>query len=202
MNMKFGLLTILKEVKPKISKSGRKYKRLLCICDCGVQTIVYDNNLRYGYTKSCGCLRGENHGLRETPEYRTWKAMRRRCFSPSDKKFKSYGGRGISICKEWDSFPQFLSDMGTRPSKQHSIDRINNDGNYSPSNCRWAITTQQNRNRRTTIRLFYNGKKLTLQEISEITGIGYATLKWRYKNNWPTEDIVSTSPNKGNRIGQ
>ena len=83
-----------------------------------------------------------------TREYETWVSMRDRCRNPNNKRYENYGGRGIRICKRWDDFANFLADMGERPSPQHSLDRINNDGSYRPSNCRWATRSQQRRNRR------------------------------------------------------
>ena len=139
-----------------IKPSEKRYGRYcwLCECDCGRQTIVSVSSLLNGNTRSCGHLNGGNnlvHGCRRTgsstPEYRTWRAMRERCRNPNNKHFKNYGGRGIKVCKRWDDFRNFLADMGPRP-ETYSIERIDNDGNYKPSNCKWIPLLDQSKNRR------------------------------------------------------
>jgi hypothetical protein len=133
-------------------------------CDCGNETVVDISKVKCGHTKSCGCFNREVsrasmrlnrcpppviHGECGTPEYRTWQAMITRCTNANQSNFKHYGGRGIAICDRWrNSFSAFLADMGRKPSSQHSIDRINNDGSYEPGNCRWATKSEQSRNRR------------------------------------------------------
>ena len=137
-----------------------------CICDCGNEVIVTDSNLRTGNTKSCGCLKLEvnKSGARErftrhgfarmnavTPTWKSWRAMHDRCLLRKHHAWKNYGGRGIRICDRWlNSFEVFLKDMGERPGREFSIDRINPDGNYEPGNCRWADRLTQRRNRRKT----------------------------------------------------
>ncbi len=124
-------------------------------CDCGKLFKTKTYYIASGHTKSCGCYqkrfpnrRIHGEGQHETAEYRAWASMKRRCQNPNVKDYKDYGGRGIKVCQSWNWYPYFLGDMGRKPTKRHSLDRINNDGNYEPSNCRWATPHQQATNRR------------------------------------------------------
>lgn len=144
----FSRLTVL-----EFAGLRHRQSRWLCACSCGKEKTVFGGNLKSGATRSCGCLiaetvgnRSRKHGLSKTPEYKVWRAMFQRCEDRSSKSYRRYGGRGISICGRWRTFENFLADMGKRPSKTHSIDRVNNDGNYEPSNCRWATRKQQYEN--------------------------------------------------------
>jgi hypothetical protein len=121
-----------------------------CVCACGACADVDGRNLRRGQSRSCGCLKRERatkHGMADSPEYNSWHAMRQRCSNPYHPYYENYGGRGISVCEEWQSFEAFFADMGTRPP-ECSLDRIDPNGNYEPSNCRWADGNQQRQNRR------------------------------------------------------
>jgi hypothetical protein len=134
-----------------------------CRCDCGGTIVTRGPGLKAGKTRSCGCLAKNTAALNGktysrihgearpnlTVEYKAWIAMKDRCCNPNCKAFRNYGSRGIAVCERWlKSYPAFLADVGRRPSPQHSIDRINNDGNYEPGNVRWATKNQQNSNRR------------------------------------------------------
>lgn len=115
-----------------------------------------------------------------TPEYRTWSAMKERCGLVSSKAWKNYGARGIKVCDRWLDFSFFFADMGPKPSSAHSIDRIDNNGNYEPSNCRWASRAEQISNRRNTLRVDVDGQQVELRALSRLIGVGYRTLVARY----------------------
>lgn len=149
----------------KESLIGKRFGRLLvlsfhsydkyiskwnCQCDCGNEKIVTRNALTSGNTKSCGCLKKDLqtvHGMWKTPEYKTWVNIKTRCYDKNTPYYKNYGGRGIKVCDRWiNSFENFYTDMGKRPSSKHSIERVNNNGNYDPSNCVWGTDTEQQHN--------------------------------------------------------
>lgn len=141
-----------------IEVAGRgKYRLWKCRCDCGKSTVVDGASLRTGNTRSCGCLMlsvNTQHGHagngRMSSTYKTWVSIRERCRNTRSKHYQKYGGRGIKVCDRWQTFDNFLADMGERPSDKSSIDRINNNGNYEPGNCRWATPKEQARNTRAT----------------------------------------------------
>lgn len=152
---KLGRLTVIKRVENNI----RGKAMWECGCECGNKKTISSKHLRSGGTRSCGCLVFENdsktklkHGQAttkgKTVEYRTWQSMINRCTKPNVKAFNHYGGRGITVCERWREFTNFFEDMGRNPSPKHSIERIDVNGNYEPSNCKWATHIDQARNKR------------------------------------------------------
>lgn len=133
--------------------------------------------------------------LKDFPEYTSWCAMKQRCNYPKNKRYARYGGRGIKVCPQWDnSFEQFLSDMGRKPTTKHTLERINNNGNYEPSNCRWATLQEQATNRIDVHKLSYNGITLTTREWASKLGFKYSTLRQRlFIYKWPVEKAFNVS---------
>lgn len=189
-----------------IIKSGQKFNKLTAVrfvetrnnsqqfwlfrCDCGKEKVICVNSVKFGRTKSCGCLvkkillkRNFKHGMTKTKTFKTWSGMKLRCLNKNDKGYKNYGGRGITICKRWMKFENFYKDMGERP-KNKSLDRIDNNGNYSKENCRWANSKQQNNNKRSNHLLTYNGKTQNLKQWSEELGIKNDVIRMRLKSGW------------------
>lgn len=160
-------------------------------CGCGKDHVALAGLVKHGSIKSCGCLFREwaakpkyfRHGKIKTPEYRVWTGMQRRCHHKDENP--RHGGRGIKVCERWSSFENFLSDMGLRPSPKYSIDRIDNDGDYEPSNCRWATAKEQANNRDRSILVIIDGAEMPLKQVAESYGVKYQTLFWRYKHNRP-----------------
>lgn len=152
---KYGRFTIIEEVEPHIQPNGKSNRQFRCSCSCGNERIIHLSSLRRGNSKSCGCYLKEitsqlkkKHGGYKHYLYKTFNGMKERCMNPNNKFYKNYGARGIKVCERWlESFAHFLEDMGERPNG-HTIDRINNDGNYEPSNCKWATKKEQQNNTR------------------------------------------------------
>lgn len=137
--------------------------------------------------------RAKSHGLSKSAEYRAWTNMKARCNNPKEKVYPRYGGRGIMVCDAWNnSFEAFINDMGMKPSKDHTLERKDNEGNYDPDNCVWASWEEQNRNRRNSVMVTVDGVEMPLAELAEKTGINYYTLHGRiFRFGWSVEKAVS-----------
>lgn len=177
---------------------------------CGAEFIAYINNIKKLHTLSCGCKasrktaaeRGFKHGctsdLGNTTEYNTWAAMKSRCYNKGKRDYKNYGGRGIIVCERWvNNFENFLKDMGTKPSKKHSIDRVDNNGNYEPSNCRWATSIQQGQNKRNVIKVRFAGTEHLLKSICQQLGISFRCVySKKHRRGLTYQDAFDSYANK------
>ena len=188
---KYGKLTILNVYK----QEGLLYAT--CSCECGniverrLTNII--NEKRNQYTISCGCAKRSPkiHGMSNTKEHRAWRHIKERCLNMNSKSYPQYGGRGIKMCDRWrDSFENFFADMGKAPGPEYSIDRINVNGDYEPTNCRWADIITQRRNKTNTIKVLYDGNYITIGELSDITGIKYSTLKEAYRRGESLNEYI------------
>lgn len=200
---KFGRLEVLEFIGRRIGRrrNGASHRSFYwrCICECGTHRIAMGGNLVKGNIVSCGCFQREllsanrrTHGLTKTPEYKVWGSMIDRCTNPKNDCWGRYGGRGISICPEWRrSFETFLADIGPRPTRKHTLDRINNNGNYEPSNCRWATQTTQSRNKRNNRILTFNGATLCVVDWANITGLNPCTIYARLDAGWTAERTLT-----------
>lgn len=184
-------------------KNKRKSALWRCICKCGKESIVEGTLLRSGHTKSCGCLQSEitsknnvkyktTHGKRNTRLYKIWTGMKDRCLNVNSNNFKNYGARNINICKEWkDDYIQFHNWSISNGYKEGlTIDRIDNDGDYEPNNCRWVSAEKQSRNKRDTIKIRYNNKEYCLAELSRVVEIPESTLRYRYHKGYRGEKLI------------
>lgn len=194
--LRFGLLVI---ESVESCEGGTKCR---CICDCGKSTVKTLTLVVNGKIRSCGCLvtngRKRQTPTREitgTPTHTSWLAMLSRCHNPNHHAYDRYGGKGITVCDRWkesSGFLNFFLDMGLRPDGK-SIDRIDNNGNYTPENCRWATRSEQNRNRKTTPLYEYEGRMVSCAELSEISAFSRNTIRDRIKNlGWTAEQAINT----------
>lgn len=210
---KFSRLTVIEKVGK--SKNGQSIWK--CKCDCGNITKVMYSNLTREHIKSCGCFKKESYGKSSvkhnksrTRLYSTYYKIKGRCYNRNNPAYKNYGGRGIKICDEWlnkeNGFINFYNwaiENGydeSKTKKEQTLDRINNNGNYEPSNCRWATAKEQASNTRNNHIVDYYGEKYILTQLSELLDIKVTTLAWRLNNGWKQEELgLSTSYNKYRR---
>lgn len=189
---RFDRLIVLEQV-PNIGK----YTAWRCLCDCGNEKIAKSVDLKRGHTKSCGCLNREGghftHGMSDGRLYRIWHAMRNRCNNQNSPAYKYYGDRGIHVCEEWEnSFESFMEWSLKNGYKENlTIDRIDNNGEYNPSNCRWVSMAVQNKNKRNSLSFTFNGQTKSISELSKTTGIHYQTLIYRIKTGMPPERVLA-----------
>lgn len=211
---RFGRLVAVE----RVGKTARRQSLWRCQCDCGNTHIVETTKLANGNTKSCGChrvdfARGLPHGQALThghstrtagksPEYFVWQGMKDRCSRKASNSYRRYGGRGIVVCDLWkSSFEAFLADMGPRPTLQHTLDRINNDGNYEPGNCRWATPKVQARNTSSIKLISVNGEEMSISEARDkyAPDVPVATIYGRIRQlGWAPERALF-APRKGRK---
>jgi hypothetical protein len=184
----------------------------LCRCQCGTEQLVIGSTLSFGRSLGCRRCGSSSHGSSRSPEYRIWNGMACRCYSPNDSNYHKYGQRGVAVCKGWrESFAVFFADMGERPSIDHSIDRIDNNGNYScghceeclrngwPANCRWATRQEQQRNTRQNHLVTHGGRTMCLAEWAKEVGIAPCALYHRLTHGWSTEKALTAPKHPGRR---
>ena len=197
--MTVGRLTVVK----RRGTANLRHPRWLCECSCGNTTLVRSQRLVKGNTRSCGCLKAEvakltslTHGQSRTKVFRVWAQMIQRCTNPNDKKYRRYGGRGITIAPEWMDFAVFNRDMGSRPPGT-SLERLDNDGPYAAFNCIWGTVEEQSNNRSTNRTFVIGGQKMTIAQIARHIGIQDRTLRERLtRYGWTLERAISTPPRK------
>ena len=204
VGFRFGRLAVISRAPNESGKNAMWN----CICDCGGSKIVLSYSLLKSRTQSCGCIKKEQniamftrHGYSKTPEWQAWQGMKNRCNSPSYKGFHNYGGRGIKVCERWlECFDNFIADIGPRPSANHSIERIDVNGDYCPSNCIWATTDVQARNRRANVFITNDGKTLCISDWAKLLGMHMSTLKKRIEKHGAVPEVLSpVASNKSHR---
>lgn len=198
----------------KIDITGQKFSRLTAIkkldringrycwlfeCECGKIKVAEKYDVEKGKIQSCGCLKGEKHGMANSKEYKSWQHMKDRCLNPKHKNYSLYGGRGIKICDRWkSSFKNFLEDMGHRPNTNCSLDRIDNNGNYEPSNCRWVNQRVQCNNKNNNVKLVFNNETRSITDWSRELDISYGSLVHHHSKGRDLEFIINYKKQKEN----
>lgn len=192
---RFGRLLVIEET----GRNKHNAVMWLCRCDCGTEKAVRAYGLRSGKTRSCGCYNREKivqstktHGLSHQPIHTAWRNMNRRTSEPTYPGYHLYGGRGISVCAEWrESFEAFVRDMGPSHSDGLTLDRIDVNGNYEPTNCRWATPLEQGRNKRNNRLLTFRGETMPLSAWAERVGVHHTVIRARLRNGWPVERALT-----------
>ena len=198
---RFGRLTVVEYV----GRTRHGHVVWKCACECGGSSTPTTQSLRCGHARSCGCIASEKaskmgrakrtHGMSKSREYAAWARAIGRCSREDDKAYRYYGGRGIRVCDEWqDSFEAFFAHIGPRPSSAHTLDRIDVNGNYEPGNVKWSTITEQLRNTTKTFWVDFRGKRMSLAEVAEVTGVPYPRIKNRLLAGWPVDDAVFRPP--------
>ena len=177
----------------------QKYNHLMaeCICQCGKTFKSRLHAIQIGKTSSCGCyhdlrLRTHGHARSKTVSltYRSWVAMKNRCNNPNSADYYNYGAIGVKVCERWaNDFELFMADMGERPSRNYSLDRIDTFGDYSPDNCRWATAKEQANNRKRKVLFDFRGARKTLTQIAQELGTSRQAIRYRIKAGWPMEKV-------------
>lgn len=196
----FGRLTVLERSNDTYDKSGRRYITWKCLCTCGNITYVTTNNL-HGKTTSCGCYLKEiagqqtlKHGYRKTRLYRIYNGMKQRCNNPNRSGYENYGGRGISVCDEWNksdglkAFAEWSLENGYKDGL--TLERINVDGDYEPSNCCWIPKNKQAKNTRRTVRVTYMGNEMIMSDFARLIKVDHRIVSKALKDNMTPEEIV------------
>lgn len=193
------------------AKGKERFSRWKCLCDCGRETIALGIHLSSGNTKSCGCLQREytqsmgmskrKHGLSRSKEESAWRHMLQRCYSEKSAQYKNYGARGIVVCDRWKNFQNFIEDIGLSPSRLHSLDRINVNGNYSKENCRWATQKEQQQNRSNNHIVEYLGERKSIAEWCDLLGMRPSLVYARIKKlKWNVEAALTKPARKLTKV--
>jgi|SRR6478609_1277620 len=197
---KFGNLTFINEDFHEKEVTGfQKYRMAVIECFCGRKFITRISGLKNGRTKSCGCTRRDGllkritrHNMSNSSEYSSWESMKSRCQNPNNIFYYNYGGRGIKTCERWNNFKNFYKDMGKKPDKSYSLERIDVNGDYYLENCKWATRKEQDRNKRNTIFLSFNKEKWILVDLAKKFNIHQQTLKSRIDRGMSPEEAIYT----------
>jgi hypothetical protein len=191
---RYGALLVLHRTEDVIAKNGKHATMWLCRCDCGKEIKIKPYSLTSGHSKSCGCKIIKHGFSHKEALYETWRNMKRRCLDPKNKRYAHYGEKGVFVCEEWEKdyskFREWAYANGY--SKELTIDRINNNGNYEPANCRWATPKQQENNMSRNRMLEYEGAVFTMSEWADMLRLPYGTINHRVQRGWTMDEIVNT----------